>query len=133
MQKTLQFPYYIKIVSLVLIPVSLALIVFSGSLSIYFEIEKELLSWIFKTLFFIALVLLSFSKEKKESEKLKLVRYRYVVQAIMFSVILILYHLILEFIAWDGHVELESGYNIMTFLLLFYLLPFHFRRNKNEK
>ncbi|PRX47975.1 hypothetical protein [Salegentibacter salegens] len=133
MQKTLQFPYAIKIISLVLIPVTLALIIFSENLATYFKVENELLSWISKTFFFLALVLLSLSKEKNESEELKLIRHRYASQALMFGVFLIFYHLILEFISWDGSVELESGYNIMTALLLFYLFLFHFRRRNNKK
>lgn len=132
MPKTLQFPNYIKIVSLVLIPVTLGLIFFSENISIYSHTEKELLSWIFKSLFLLALVLLSFSKEKNESEKLKLVRYRYAVQAIIFGIFLTFYHLISEFIYWDGSVELDSEYHIMTAILLFYLFLFHFRR-RNKK
>lgn len=132
MQKTLQFPYYVKIVSLFLIPIALGLIIFSENLSTNFQTDKELLSWIFKTLFFIALVLLSFSKEKNENEKLKSIRYRYAVQAIMFGIFLIFYHLISEFIYWDGTVELDDEYNLMTAILIFYLFLFHFRRRNKE-
>jgi Mn2+/Fe2+ NRAMP family transporter len=132
MQKTLQFPYHLKIISISLIPIALALIAFSEDLSQYFQAEKELLSWIFKTIFFLALVLLGFSKEKNESEKLKVVRYRYAVQAILFGIFLIFYHLISEFIYWDGAVELDSEYHIMTAVLIFYLFLFHFRRRDKK-
>lgn len=121
--------YYQKIA----VPVGiLALIslIFNYILSDFTALEQARLAWIIKCIFLISLAVFSFSKEKNESGKIRMLRLRGLRDAVGFGVFVILLDAISELIFWKNDFEIKNAYEIMLMILIYHLVFFHYRKRK---
>ncbi|APG59902.1 hypothetical protein [Christiangramia salexigens] len=93
-----------------------------------FELESENALWVLKDLFLLCLLLLSFSKEKQESEAVRSLRYKKLAGAVIFAALSISLGSLYSLIIGSGIYKQVSGYEILVILLIFYLLTFNFAK-----
>ncbi|MCY2686775.1 hypothetical protein [Salinimicrobium sp. TH3] len=127
-------PNYSKKIALTigLISIFTLILIFSLGSNIK-EIDPTILEWIFKNIFLVSLLVLVFSKEKKESLKINNIRLQQTRDALGFGVVVIVLDSLSEIIFWDGDFEMKSGFTIMVMVLLYYLIFFTYKKYNYNK
>lgn len=112
---------------------ALAALVFIYPLAEILEFQEIRLNRIIKDLFLISLVVMVFSKEKKETEAVDLLRLKVLKEAVGFAVFILLLESLQEIIFWNGEYEPETGHEIITAMLLFHLVVFNLKKSRLKK
>ncbi len=92
-----------------------------------------ILEWIFKNILLVSLLVLVFSKEKTESQKINTIRFQQSRNALGFGVFVIVLDSLSEIIFWDGNFEMKTGFTIMVMVLLYYLIIFTYKKYNYNK
>ncbi len=93
-------------------------------------IKQEVFKWIFKDLFLISLLFVSFSKEKSETDQIYKLRFQRLKQSVIFGGAVLILDSISELVFNYGDIVMKSGYEIMLMILFFYIVTFNFGKNK---
>ncbi len=122
-------PNYYKRIGLIFGSLSLIFLITNFFTQEFLNINQEIIEWILKDLLLISLLLITFTREKVESEKVMEIRYHKLKQSILFGGSVLILDSILELFSHYEKMEMKSGYHIMIMILLFYLVTFNFRKN----
>lgn len=95
-----------------------------------FSLNQDIIKWILKDIFLISLLLISFTKEKIETEKIYKIRFQRLKQSVIFGGAVLILDSISELSFNIGEIEMKSGYEIMVMITLFYIVTFHFEKKK---
>lgn len=109
---------------------TLAALVFIYPLAEFLAFHEIRLERVLKDLFLICLVLMVFSKEKNETKAIDLLRLKVLKEAVGFGAFILILESVQEIIFWNGEYEPETGHEIMTALLFFYLVVFHIKKSQ---
>ena len=95
----------------------------------YFELElikssKDIIKSIFENILLASLLLIVFTKEKYETDKINLIRLGTLKRALIFGGLILIFESILKLIWNSDFFEIRSGYEIMIMILLFFLIIF---------
>lgn len=90
--------------------------------------NQEIIKWIIKDLILISLLLISFSKEKNDTDQIYKIRFQKLKQSVIFGGAVLILDLISEIIYNNDNIEVKSGYEIMVMITLFYIVTFNFER-----
>lgn len=90
--------------------------------------NQEIIKWIIKDLILISLLLISFSKEKNETDQIYKIRFQKLKQSVIFGGAVLILDLISEILYNNDNIEVKSGYEIMVMITLFYIVTFNFER-----
>lgn len=126
-------PNYSKKIALTLGVISLIVLIINFSVGKIEPIEPNLVAYICKIIFLVSLLILVFSKEKRETKQINVLRLQQLRSAVGFGVVVIVLDSISEIIFWDGHIEMKSGYTILILIHLYYLFFFTFQKYKYNK
>ena len=125
-------PTYYKNIGLVIGSLSLLILLFNMFYQELFDSNNLLFKWIFKDIFLISLLIISFAQEKIETNEISLLRFDRLKQSVIFGGIILVFDSISELVFYHGHMDMKSGYEIMVMILLFYLITFHSYKTKLE-
>ena len=121
-------PNYFKKIGLIFGSLSLIFLISNLSNIDFINSNEPFVKWIFKILFLISLLLIAFSKEKNESDKIIKIRFEKFKQSILFSAVVLIFDSVSE-LAFDKNDEnLITGYELMLIILFFYLITYNFRK-----
>lgn len=122
-------PNYFKIIGLVVAILSAALLwfMYANPESLPFT-HLEIQKWIVKDMLLVSLLFMIFSREKKESQKIKMLRLDKAKRALIFGALLLIFDSVREMIFFDGKFEMKSGFELIVLILVFYLLVFLLRK-----
>lgn len=98
-------------------------LIFTGTMATSVQIDETVIEWILKDLLLISLLVLVWSREKEESPAIQMARYRELLSAVIFGVILVIY----DSIAHEDPSEMRSSYQLMLMMLIYYLFLFFIR------
>lgn len=90
-------------------------------------IDEQVTDWIFKDLLLVSLVVMILSREKEESSAIHKTRYRELLNALTFGVIIVIYDSVANFFYSNGFEEMRSGYELLLMMLIYYLFSFFIR------
>lgn len=90
--------------------------------------NQEIIKWIIKDLILISLLLISFSKEKNDTDQIYKIRFQKLKQSVIFGGAVLILDLISEILYNNDNIEVKSGYEIMVMITLFYIVTFNFER-----
>lgn len=90
-------------------------------------IDEHVTDWIFKDLLLVSLVVMILSREKEESPAIHETRYRELLNALTFGVIIVIYDSVANFFYSNGFEEMRSGYELLLMMLIYYLFSFFIR------
>lgn len=125
-------PNYFKKIGLITAVVSFAGMIFINFYQdlISIGIAQEIILWIVKDLILISLLVIAFSKERAETDKISKLRFQRLKQAVIFGGAVLILDSISELAFGRGDIEMKSGYEIMIMITLFYIVTFHFEKKK---
>ena len=94
------------------------------------QLEQARIGWIIKDIILISLLVITFSKDKNETKKIKDLRLQELREAVIFGGFILIVQSVQEIIFWDGHYEIEDGFEIMVAILLYYIVVFNIKKYK---
>ena len=94
------------------------------------QLEQARIGWIIKDIILISLLVITFSKDKNETKKIKDLRVQELREAVIFGGFILIVQSVQEIIFWDGHYEIEDGFEIMVAILLYYIVVFNIKKYK---
>lgn len=96
----------------------------------FVQLEQARIGWIIKDIILISLLVITFSKDKNETQKVKDLRVQELRGAVIFGGFILIVQSVQEIIFWDGHYEIEDGFEIMVAILLYYMVVFNIKKYK---
>ena len=96
----------------------------------FVQLEQARIEWILLDIILISLLIITFSKDKNETQKIKDLRVQELRGAVIFGGFLLIVQSIQEIIFWDGHHKIEDGFEIMVAILLYYIVVFNIKKYK---
>lgn len=123
-------PPYFKIIGLVLALVTLLLFLWDLEIAIFLNLEPDRVQWILKDCILLGLAFVVFSKERIYLPNLKKLRDREMKTALAFGIFLVLWESIQEIMIWNESYEPDSGIEILTAVLIYYLVFFTYHKSK---
>ena len=121
-------PNYFKKIGLIFGSLSIIFLISNLSNIDFIKSNEPFVKWIFKNLFLISLLLIAFSKEKNESDKIIKIRFEKFKQSILFSAVVLIFDSVSELVYDKNDKDLMTGFEIMIIILFFYLITYHFRK-----
>lgn len=97
-----------------------------------FIADAETTNWIFKDLFLIGLLLIAFAKEKDENPEYGSLRFKHLKDSLIFTAGFYIIDSISEMLFSSGNFEMKTGYEVLIFILIYYLASFNFRDQQKK-
>ncbi|MFV8226471.1 hypothetical protein [Christiangramia aquimixticola] len=115
---------------------SLAVVAFLAT-EFFIQLHKtlmygEVLQWIFKDLILLSLLMICFSKEKRENDKLIPIRFKHLKNAFVFGCLYWLIDSIWALIFSESPDQMIDAHEILVLIILFYSINFNLREYNNK-
>jgi len=123
-------PNYYKKIAFIIGITGIIAFILKVPLGDFVQLEQPRIGWILKDIILISLLIITFSKDKNETDKVKNLREQELRSAVIFGGFLLIINSIQEIIFWDGIYEIEDGFEIMVAILLYYIIVFNFKKYK---
>ena len=123
-------PNQYKLIAFVIFIISIIAFILKIPLADLVQLEQARITWIIKDIILISLLVITFSKDKNETQKITDLRVRELSGAVIFGGFLLIIQSIQEILFWDGHYEIEDGFEIMVAILLYYIIVFNIKKHK---
>jgi hypothetical protein len=123
-------PNYYKKIAFITGIIGVIAFILKFPLGDFVQLEQPRIDWILKDIILISLLIITFSKDKNETEKVKNLREQELRSAVIFGGFLLIINSIQEIFFWDGNYEIEDGFEIMVAILLYYIIVFNIKKHK---
>jgi len=123
-------PSQYKIIAIIIFIISVIAFILKYPIGDFVQLEQARINWIIKDIILISLLVITFSKDKNETQKVKELRIRELSGAVLFGGFLLIIQSIQELIFWNGQYEIEDGFEIMVAILLYYIILFNIKKYK---
>jgi len=123
-------PSQYKMIAFIIFIISIIAFILQNPLANLVQLEQARMSWIIKDIVLISLLLITFSKDKNETQKVKDLRVQELRGAVIFGGFILIIHSIQEILFWDGRYQIEDGFELMVAILLYYIVVFNFKKYK---
>lgn len=123
-------PNQYKIFAVVIFLISIIAFILKNPIADLIQLEQARISWIIKDLSLISLLIITFSKDKNETDKVRDLRVQELRGAVIFGGLILVINSIQEIIFWDGRYQIEDGFEIMVIILLYYIIVFNIKKYK---
>ncbi len=122
-------PNYYKKIAFITGIIGVIAFILKFPLGDFVQLEQPRIDWILKDIILISLLIITFSKDKNETEKVKNLREQELRSAVIFGGFLLIINSIQEIFFWDGNYEIEDGFEIMVAILLYYIIVFNIKKH----
>ncbi|WP_405199124.1 hypothetical protein [Christiangramia sp. LLG6405-1] len=123
-------PNQYKLIAFVIFIISILAFILKIPLADLVQLEQARMSWIIKDIVLISLLIITFSKDKNETQKIQNLRVQELRGAVIFGGFILLIHSIQEILFWDGRYQIEDGFELMIAILLYYIIVFNVKKYK---
>ncbi|WP_300441973.1 hypothetical protein [Christiangramia sp.] len=123
-------PNQYKLIAFVIFIISIIAFILKIPLADLVQLEQARMSWIIKDIVLISLLIITFSKDKNETQKVQNLRVQELRGAVIFGGFILLIHSIQEILFWDGRYQIEDGFELMIAILLYYIIVFNVKKYK---
>jgi len=123
-------PTFYRNIGIAIGVLSILFLAFNQFFSGLLEFNNPLIKWILKDLFLICLLVISFTREKAENDTINILRLEKLKQSVVFGGFVLVVDSIVDLVFYQEETDMKSGYEIMVMILIFYLVTFHFNKNK---
>ncbi|MFV9482315.1 hypothetical protein ACNI3T_00680 [Christiangramia sp. ASW11-125] len=123
-------PNQYKLIAFVIFIISIIAFILKIPLADLVQLEQARMSWIIKDIVLISLLIITFSKDKNETQRVQNLRVQELIGAVIFGGFILLIHSIQEILFWDGRYQIEDGFELMIAILLYFIVVFNVKKYK---
>lgn len=125
-------PNYFKRIGFVLASLSFLFLIINYFNSDLLQSNELIIKWIFKDILLISLLVMAFSKDKNESKEFYKLKYKSLKNSFLLGAGILIFESITELAFAKDGIDTKSGYEIIVFIVIWYLLNFHWDKNHQK-